>query len=86
MYETGKLEINLTVELTCKRSYIFEQVFVLEIASEMTQRQDTHTRDRHPPLQPDEKELRKLAVYSLHSPLGGGPDCMTKPFQHCAGA
>ena len=28
MYETGKLEINLTLELTCKSSYEFEQVFV----------------------------------------------------------
>ena len=55
---------------------------VLEIVSEMTQRQHTQKTDTTLARGKRTAQARKLAVYFYIAPLGGIPDCMTKPFQY----
>ena len=57
---------------------------VLEIASEMTQRQDTQETDTTPAGGKRTAQASKLAVYFYIAPLGRIPGCMTKPSQYSA--
>ena len=59
---------------------------MLEIASEMTQKQDTQETDTAPAGGKRTVQASKLAVYFYIAPLGRIPDCMTKPSQYSAGA
>ena len=57
------------------------------VASEMTQRQDTHTRNRqrHNSGRRRKNCANRLAVYFYKAPWAEF-HCMTKPFQYCTGA
>ena len=55
---------------------------MLEIASEMTQKQDTQETDTAPAGGKRTVQASKLAVYFYIAPLGRIPVCMTKPSQY----